>query len=80
MNARDLILYLIVGGVGLLGLVLLATAPMAFRHYYEQDPDGAARNFAGVVAVRPRWSWFARALVVVALLIDDATWPARGAR
>lgn len=78
--SRDLILYLVVGSVGLFGAALLASAPLAFRREWAKDPDGPARNFAAVVAARPRWSWFARALVVVALLVDDATWPARGAR
>lgn len=74
MNRYDLIGYLIFGGVALLSIALLAAMPMAFRREYAKDPNGAS-GFAMVVEARPQWSWFARALVVIAL-----TLPARGAR
>jgi hypothetical protein len=74
VNRYDLIGDLIAGGVVLLSLALLAAMPMAFRHEYAKDPNGAS-GFAIVVDARPQWSWFARALVVIAL-----TLPARGAQ
>ncbi|GAA2361087.1 hypothetical protein Cme02nite_38650 [Catellatospora methionotrophica] len=75
MNTRDLIMNLIAGGVLLFGLALIGTLPHAFRSEHAKDPHGGASGFAVVVDARPHWSWFARALVVIAL-----TLPARGAR
>lgn len=73
MNTRDVILFLIFGGVGVLGAALLIVPAVTFdRVYHRFDPPPPPPPVQSLRRVR-----FALA---VATLIDNATWLARGAR
>lgn len=65
--SRDLILYLILGSVGLFGAAAMFAAPAAFSHEWHRDDP-------------IHWRLRVRFLMALAAIVDNATWPARGAR